>query len=50
MPRALLFPEKTATTVLLNQSDKNRLQEAAAQNGEPLSRYIRHLILASLPQ
>lgn len=50
MGRALKLPEKTATTVLLNQSDKNKLREAAAQNGEPLSRYMRNIILASLPQ
>ena len=50
MARALELPEKTKTTVLLNYSDKERLREAADKDGLSLSRYIRHVILASLPQ
>jgi len=48
MARALELPEKTATTVLLSQSDKNKLKEAANQNGVPVSRYTQNILLSSL--
>ncbi|MFM7192494.1 MAG: hypothetical protein ACKN9E_06960 [Microcystaceae cyanobacterium] len=50
MPRALELPEKTATTVLLSQNNKNKLKEAADLNGVPVSRYMRNVLLSSLPQ